>query len=139
MRRKDMRRKEEDIAKLFKKSLPSAQQEVEAGKRVFYRLLLARAESPAGPLPNDDENGHGRKWLRLSIAIAATTALASFLFIPFLTSGLWETGGNITHTEPSGDPIRRGETVSAGNPEGRMLVLPDGSQVEMRSQSQLQV
>jgi FecR protein len=139
MWRKDMRRKEEDIAKLFKKSLPSAQQEVEAGKRVFYRLLLARAESPAGPLPNDDENGHGRKWLRLSIAIAATTALASFLFIPFLTSGLWETGGNILHTEPSGDPIRRGETVSASNPEGRMLVLPDGSQVEMRSQSQLQV
>ena len=56
-----MRRDEEIIAILFKKSLLSAQQEEEVGKRVFYRLLLARTESPVTPLPDEDENGQGCK------------------------------------------------------------------------------
>ena len=47
-----MRRQDQDIAKRFKKSLPSTQQEQEAGKRVFYRLLLAQTESSAAALPH---------------------------------------------------------------------------------------
>jgi ferric-dicitrate binding protein FerR (iron transport regulator) len=135
-----MRREEEDLARLLKKSLPSAQQEQETGKRVFYRLLLARTESSTAALPNDDESGPDRKRRpRLLIAVAATAGLASFLFVLFLTSGLWRTRESLAHTEPAGDPIRSGESVWVSNPEGMRLVLRDGSRVEMRSQSNLQI
>jgi hypothetical protein len=123
-----MKREEQDIARLLKKSLPSAQQEQEAGKRVFYRLLLARSENPVNPLPNDDENGAVRIWPRLSMAIAATAVLASFLFVLLLTNSRWRTAEKPT-----------GESVRATNSENRILDLPDGSRVEVRSQSQLQI
>jgi hypothetical protein len=123
-----MKREEQDIARLLKKSLPSAQQEQEAGKRVFYRLLLARSENAVDPLPNDDENSAVRIWPRLSIAIAATAVLASFLFVLLLTNSRWRTAEKLT-----------GESVRATNSENRILDLPDGSRVEVRSQSQLQI
>jgi hypothetical protein len=129
-----MRRDEENIARLFKKSLPSAQQEEEVGKRVFYRLLLARTESPVSPLPDEDENRHGLKWPGLWLAVASTAALATVIVSLILTSGPWR-----TPTASSGDPVNRGELVRANDPDSRMLVLPDGSRVEMRSQSELQI
>jgi ferric-dicitrate binding protein FerR (iron transport regulator) len=135
-----MRRNEAAIAKRLKRSLPSAQQEQEAGKRVFYRLLLARTESSVAALPNDDERSTDRKWRpRLVIAFASTAALASFFFIVFATNGLWRTGEVLAHTEPSGDPIRSGQVVQADSPEGLMLVLQDRSRVEMCSGSKLQM
>ena len=129
----------EDIARLFKKSLPSAQLEEEVGKRVFYRLLLAKTESPGATLPNDDEDDYGWKpRSRLSIAVALP-AVASLLFIVVLTSALWRTAGSLPSAKPSGDPIRNTESVRADGPDSRMLALPDGSQVERRSQSELQI
>jgi FecR-like protein len=123
-----MKREEQDIGRLLKKSLPSAQQEQEVGKRVFYRLLLARSESSVHPLPNDEENLAVRTWPRFSMAIAATVVAAPFLFVLLLTNSRWRTAEELT-----------GETVQATNSENRILDLPDGSRVEVRSQSQLQI
>ena len=54
--RKNMRPQEDDdIARLLKKSLPSAREEQEASKHVFSRLLLARTESAIAELPKRDE------------------------------------------------------------------------------------
>lgn len=126
-----MKPEEENIARLLKKRLPSAQQEREAGKRVFYRLLLARNESQAGSLPNDDADDLLWKSRRLpAIAIALSASVAALLFILVLTSGLWRRAENFAHTD---------ESVLASNSDGRMLDLPDGSQVEMRAQSQLRI
>jgi ferric-dicitrate binding protein FerR (iron transport regulator) len=135
-----MRPEEEDISRLLKKSLPSAQQEEEAGKRVFHRLFLSRAESQAALTPDDDEGGlhwKSRQWL--SIAAAITAAVASFLFLVVLTSSLWRIAENRARTRPSGDPIRSGESARADNRDGRILVLSDGSRIEMQSQSELHI
>jgi len=133
-------RRNEEIARLLKKSLPSPQQEEEVGKRVFYRLLLARTENSVATLPNGDQSDPD--WKRapwLSIAVVATVGLASIVFGLLLMSGLWRTGEDLAHTEPAGDPIRSGETVQASTAEGMILVLRDGSRVEMRSESKLQI
>ena len=123
-----MKREEQDISRLLKKSLPSARQEQEVGKRVFYRLLLARSESSVNPLPDDEENGAVRTWPRFSIAIAATAVLASFLFVLLLTNSRGRTAEKLT-----------GESVRDINAENRILDLPDGSRVEVRAQSQFQI
>jgi ferric-dicitrate binding protein FerR (iron transport regulator) len=135
-----MRPEEEDIARLLKKSLPSARQEEQAGKRVFYRLLLAQTEKPAPSTPADDEDElHWKSRSRFSMAVSLTAAAASLLVIVILTSGLWRRAENLAHTERPGDPTRRGEYVRASDPDGRMLDLPDGSRVEMRFHSELQI
>jgi len=123
-----MKRDEQDIARLLKNSLPSAQQEEEVGKRVFYRLLLAKTESSIEPLPNADEMNVRPTWPRLSIAIAATAVLASLFLGLLLTNSGWRTQENLT-----------AGILRATNPEGRMLDLPDGSHVEMRWQSEVQI
>jgi hypothetical protein len=127
-----MKPDEADIAKLLKNRLPSAQQETEVGKRVFYRLLLARTESPAACEPNDGEDDSFRPSRpRLSITFALSAgAVAALLFIFVLTTGLWRRPENTAPTDGS---------VLASNAAGRMLDLPDGSQVEMRAQSQLRI
>jgi FecR-like protein len=123
-----MKREEQDISTLLKKSLPSAQQEQEVGKRVFYRLLLARSENSVNPMPDDEENGALRTWPRFSIAIAATALLASFLFVLLLTNGRGKTAEKLS-----------GESVRATNAENQILDLPDGSRAEVRAQSQFQI
>jgi hypothetical protein len=123
-----MRPREEDIARLLKKRLPSAQQEEAVGKRVFYRLLLARTESPEAPVVDRD----ALLWKpssRPSIAYALA-AVVSLLFIVVLTNSLWKRAGNLPHTD---------ESMLTSDSAGRMLDLPDGSQVEMRAQSQLRI
>jgi hypothetical protein len=132
-----MRSREEDIVRLFKKSLPSAQQEEAAGKRVFYRLLLARTESSAASMPNDDGDGFRSKSRpRLRIAVAFTVAVASLLSFVVLGSSLWRKPENLARTESSDDPIKSGVSVQASNPESRNL--PNESRVEIRSQSTAQ-
>jgi ferric-dicitrate binding protein FerR (iron transport regulator) len=134
-----MRPQEEDIATLFKKSLPSAQREEEAGKRVFYRLLLAKTESAEISLPTDDEDDFSSiPRSRFSLAVSLP-AVASLLFIVVLTSVLWRTAGSLPSARPPANLVRNGESVRADGPDSRMLALPDGSQVEMRSQSELQI
>jgi hypothetical protein len=126
-----MKPEEENIARLLKKRLPAAQQEAEVGKRVFYRLLLARTESPATSLPNDDEDDLFRKSRpRLSMVVAISAAVAASLFILVLTSGLWRRAENLAHID---------ESVVASNSAGRLLDLPDGSQVEMHARSRLRI
>jgi hypothetical protein len=61
------------------------------------------------------------------------------VFILFLTNGVWRPAENLAHTEPAGSPIRGGESVQASTPEGMLLVLRDGSRVEMRSESKLEI
>ncbi len=135
-----MRREEEAISRMLKKALPSAQREEEAGRRVFYRLLLARSESPAVAMPNEDEDDLAWKPRpRLSMAVGLTAVAASVLLIAVLVSGFWRRAENITRAGVSRDPVTSGEMVRADGPDSRMLVLPDGSQVEMRSQSQLRI
>jgi hypothetical protein len=123
-----MKRDEQDIARLLKKSLPSAQQEEEVGKRVFYRLLLAKTESSIEPLPHGDEITARPTWPRLSMAIAATAVFASLFLGLLLTNSRWTTPENLT-----------AGVLRATNPEGQMLDLPDGSHVEMRWQSEVQI
>ena len=123
-----MRPREEDIARLMKKRLPSAQQEEAVGKRVFYRLLLARTESPEAPLADRDD----LPWKpssRPSLAYAVA-AVASLLLILVVTSSLWKRAEDLPHID---------ESLLTSNSAGRMLDLPDGSQVEMRAQSQLRI
>jgi len=124
-----MRPREEDIARLLKKRLPSAQQEEAVGKRVFYRLLLARTKSPEAPMTDPDDL-LWRRSSRRSIAYALTAAVASLLFIVVLTSNAWRRGEK---------PALTDESVLTSTSAGRMLDLPDGSQVEMRAQSQLRI
>jgi hypothetical protein len=126
-----MKPEEENIARLLKKRLPSAHQETEAGKRVFYRLVSGRTASPAASMSNDNDDD--LRWnspSRLSIPVGLTAAIATLLFVIVLTSGLWRRGENLAHTD---------ESVLASNSTGRMLDLPDGSQVEMRPHSQLRI
>ena len=66
-----MRREDEDIATRLKKSLPSAKQEEEVGKRVFYRLLLAQTESPITTLPNEKSFITDRKPCRTGAGLRA--------------------------------------------------------------------
>lgn len=56
--------------------------------------------------------------------------LPLLLFIVVLTSNFWRKGEN---------PALTDESVLTSNSAGRMLDLPDGSQVEMRAQSQLRI
>ena len=71
-----MRPGDNAIARLFKKSLPSEQQEKEVGKRVFYRLLTAQAENPTSSLTQFDESRRPRRKSRpfLSIDVAPIAA-----------------------------------------------------------------
>jgi hypothetical protein len=127
-----MKPHEADIAKLLKKRLPSAQQETEVGKRVFYRLLLAQTESPAASEPDDGEDDFiPQSRPRLSMALALSGgAVAALIFVFIVTSGLWRQPDNTAPTDGS---------ILASNAAGRLLDLPDGSQVEMRAQSQLRI
>jgi hypothetical protein len=124
-----MKPEEENIARLLKKRLPSLQQETEAGKRVFYRLLLAHNETPATSSPTD-EDLLWRSRPRLSMAVRLSAAAATLVFVIVLMSVLWR---------PAQYPDHGDESVLASNSAGRMLDLPDGSQVEMRAHSQLRV
>jgi hypothetical protein len=126
-----MRSREEDIARLFKKSLPSPQQEEEAGKRVFYRLLLARTESSAASIANDGESDF--RWKsrsQLSMALAFTAALASLLLFVVLGSAFWKKAENFAHTEPSGDPIKSGASVRTSDTTGKTLRSPSQVQID---------
>jgi hypothetical protein len=129
-----MRPEDNAIARLFKKSLPSGQQEKEVGKRVLYRLLTAQAENPTSSLTQFDESRRPRRKSRpfLSIDVAPIAAAASVLLIVVLASAMWKRLEN---------PARNGtsESVIADAPDGKMLTLSDGSQVEMQPQSELQV
>src|SRR5262249_37912989 len=73
------------------------------------------------------------KWRpMLSIDVAVIAGAASFLLIVVLASAMWRRVENLPRNETS-------ESVFADASDGRMLTLSDGSQVEMRSQSELQV
>jgi ferric-dicitrate binding protein FerR (iron transport regulator) len=133
-----MRPEEKAIARLFKKSLPSAQHEEEVGKRVFDRLLLTKTESPEDTRPKAQGDFGWKPRSRFSIAVALP-AVASLLFIVVVTSALWRTAGSLPSAKLPGDRIRNGESVRADGPDSRLLALPDGSEVEMRSQSELEI
>jgi hypothetical protein len=81
-------------------------------------------------VPNDDADDlPWKSRFRPAIAVALTAAVAALLILVW-TSGLWRRAENLAHTD---------EAVLASNSDGRMLDLPDGSQVEMRAQSQLRI
>jgi FecR protein len=135
-----MRPEDEDIARLMKKSLPSPTQEEQAGRRVYHTLFLSQSARPAAATQKEDEGGF--RWSsrpRFSIASAVMAAAASFVFLVVLGSSLWRIAENHSRPESPFDRIGIGESVRASNPDGRMLVLPDGSLVEMRPQSDLRL
>lgn len=109
-----MRSEDENISRLFKKSLPSAQQEEAAGKRVFYRLLLKQTENQKSSLPDDEAHSPVRKWRTFSMAAAAAVMVASFLFALTFTKS----------SAPAGESTPGGESARAELPETRAVVPP---------------
>jgi uncharacterized protein (TIGR03435 family) len=91
-----------------------------------------------------------RLWARRSLCAAAAVSLAVVFFwifrVPRLPQSpeavlevglLYRTAGSKIASVHAGDSVRLYDTLRSGTDAGAMLVLPDGSHVEMRSESEL--
>src|SRR5689334_9716981 len=95
--------------------------------------------STAVTISNDDDDGLDREWRFRSSIIAATSLIASLLLTFLITNRLMTMSRSLGVTQPAGDSIRNALPVRANGPENMLLALRDGSRVEMRPQSQVQI
>jgi len=103
-----MRKEEEDIARLLKKSLPSAQQAEEAGKRrVLQTSFVAnrRLDSLCG-LTTMEVISVGNRVPDSRWQLPSPRRLPLLSSLSFWRAVYGEPLKQVIHTEPAGDPIR---------------------------------
>jgi uncharacterized protein (TIGR03435 family) len=107
-----MKPQDHDIARLFKRSLPSEQEVEAAGKLVLEELRSIHVEHS---IATDSPGAQRRPKFLLAFAAAVILAVMTVIVVKNTTrSSPWET---------------------ANKPDGMIVTLRDGSQAEMRSQS----
>src|SRR5688572_25436768 len=152
-----MKQIEQRIKEIFDEALPApSRQQTEATcERVLYRLKSATAGSVMTVQPAAMDSA-SRWWQAAPIRVAAVVAVPLLLVlfsIPFIRTSVSPgnvyavveavdgslyrlTDGKAT-TVSAGERIDRGEILRTNGGAGAVLVLPDGSRVEIRSNSEL--
>jgi uncharacterized protein (TIGR03435 family) len=129
-----MNRRKEDIEKIVDAHLglfdsPSAEDVAGSRERTLERLRARAAEGS----PNRANLGFSRvDWKRWLSPLAAAAVVA---FVVFIIQ--WQPSRGAVYALVDGERIEAGEPVRTTAGTGALLKLPDGSSIEMRSNSEL--
>jgi uncharacterized protein (TIGR03435 family) len=146
-----MKPDEKNIAKALKSYLPSEGQVEVAGDRVLQRL---RSEAVSPEAIRHQESGSIRSaerfwklaWVAMAVvlAVGVVVVIRSLVakknvqaFVETAEGGLQRVTGNKYEDVPTGDSIAFGEVIRSNRGLGSVLVLKDGSRIEMRPKSEL--
>ncbi len=110
-----------------------------AGERVLHRLAFAASKSaPAVDDAITTADAPGRFWKWRLLAVAAVV-VAVFIPAMLLRHIVWPGGEGpaVFETAEGARKIGLGKTIRSNDTTGAVVALPDGSRIEMRSQSEL--